>query len=35
MVRGLVAMGLVTESEAVSSAVGRKPIPLKIRGDAG
>src|ERR1700742_1063344 len=35
MVRGLVAIGLVMESEAVSSAVGRKPIPLKIRGDAG
>jgi predicted NBD/HSP70 family sugar kinase len=35
MVRGLVRMGLVTEAEAVSSTVGRKPIPLKIRGEAG
>jgi glucokinase-like ROK family protein len=35
MVRELMAMGLVVESEAVSSSVGRKPIPLKIRGDAG
>ena len=35
IVRGLVARGLVTELEAVSSTVGRRPIPLKVRGDAG
>jgi predicted NBD/HSP70 family sugar kinase len=35
IVRGLVDRGLVTESTPVSSLVGRKPIPLEIRGDAG
>lgn len=35
LVRGLVARGLVTENTPVSSVVGRKPIPLEIRGDAG
>ncbi|MGB7549111.1 MAG: ROK family transcriptional regulator [Terracidiphilus sp.] len=35
IVRSLVARGLVTESTPVSSLVGRKPIPLEIRGDAG
>lgn len=35
IVRGLVERGLVIESTPVSSLVGRKPIPLAIRGDAG
>jgi N-acetylglucosamine repressor len=35
LVRGLVAGGLVTEATPHSSVVGRKPIPLEIRGDAG
>jgi predicted NBD/HSP70 family sugar kinase len=35
IVRGLVERGLVTESTPVSSLVGRKPVPLEIRGDAG
>jgi predicted NBD/HSP70 family sugar kinase len=35
IVRGLVLRGLVAESTPVSSVVGRKPIPLEIRGDAG
>jgi N-acetylglucosamine repressor len=35
LVRGLVAGGLVTEATPHSSLVGRKPIPLEIRGDAG
>lgn len=35
LVRGLVARGLVTETTPVSSLVGRKPIPLEIRRDAG
>jgi N-acetylglucosamine repressor len=35
IVRVLIAKGLVTESEAFSSMVGRKPIPLRIRGEAG
>src|ERR1035441_3762805 len=35
LVRGLVARGLITEAMPVSSSVGRKPIPLEIRGDAG
>jgi predicted NBD/HSP70 family sugar kinase len=35
LVRGLVGRGLVTENTPVSSVVGRKPIPLEIRGDAG
>ena len=35
IVRGLVERGLVTEATPVSSLVGRKPIPLDIRGDAG
>ena len=35
LVRGLVARGLITEATPVSSAVGRKPIPLEICGDAG
>jgi N-acetylglucosamine repressor len=35
IVRSLIGKGLVTESQAVSSFVGRKPIPLGIRDDAG
>lgn len=35
VVRGLVERGLVTETTPVSSMVGRKPIPLEIRRDAG
>src|SRR3954471_18542996 len=35
LVRGLVSRGLVTETTPVSSLVGRKPIPLEIRRDAG
>ncbi len=35
VVRALVSRGLVTETTPVSSLVGRKPIPLEIRGDAG
>ena len=35
LVRGLVDRGLVTEAAPVSSLVGRKPIPLEIRGNAG
>lgn len=35
LVRRLVERGLVTETTPISSVVGRKPIPLEIRGDAG
>lgn len=35
IVRNLIRKKLVTESAALSSLVGRKPIPLEIRGDAG
>lgn len=35
IVRSLIARNLVTENEGVSSLVGRKPIPLEIRADAG
>jgi predicted NBD/HSP70 family sugar kinase len=35
IVRGLIERELVSEAPAVSSLVGRKPIPLEIRGDAG
>jgi predicted NBD/HSP70 family sugar kinase len=35
LVRGLVSRGLVTETTPVSNLVGRKPIPLEIRRDAG
>lgn len=35
IVRSLVARGLVTEAAPASSLVGRKPIPLEIRGDSG
>ncbi|UWZ85829.1 ROK family transcriptional regulator [Occallatibacter riparius] len=35
LVRDLIARGLVTENTPISSFVGRKPIPLEIRGDAG
>ncbi|MGD1063917.1 MAG: ROK family transcriptional regulator [Terracidiphilus sp.] len=35
LVRRLIARGLVAEAAPTSNAVGRKPIPLKIRGDAG
>ena len=35
IVRTLIRKKLVTESSAVSSLVGRKPIPLGVRGDAG
>lgn len=35
IVRSLMGMGLVTEATAVSTAIGRKPIPLEIRGDSG
>jgi len=35
LVRGLMSRGLVTETTPVSSMVGRKPIPLEIRRDAG
>src|SRR3954447_25870215 len=35
LVRGLVSRGLVNETTPVSSLVGRKPIPLEIRPDAG
>jgi predicted NBD/HSP70 family sugar kinase len=34
IVRGLVELGLVTESAPVSTQLGRKPIPLEIRGDS-
>jgi len=35
IVRSLIARKLVTENEGVSSVVGRKPIPLEVRGDSG
>ncbi|MGD0158105.1 MAG: ROK family protein [Terracidiphilus sp.] len=35
IVRSLITRNLVTESEGVSSAVGRKPFPLEVRSDAG
>jgi predicted NBD/HSP70 family sugar kinase len=35
IVRRLMDTGLVTEATAVSSLLGRKPIPLEIRGDCG
>jgi N-acetylglucosamine repressor len=35
IVRNLIAMRLVNEAPAVSSLVGRKPIPLEFRADAG
>jgi hypothetical protein len=35
IVRSLITHNLVTESEGVSSAVGRKPFPLEVRSDAG
>ena len=35
IVRNLIQRGLVNEAPAASSAVGRKPIPLQIRSDAG
>lgn len=35
IVRHLIGLKLVTEAPAVSSMVGRKPIPLEVRGDAG
>ncbi len=35
IVRNLIAHNLVSEAPAVSSLVGRKPIPLEIRADAG
>jgi predicted NBD/HSP70 family sugar kinase len=35
IVRSLIGKGLVTEAEPVSSLVGRKPIPLRVRSDAG
>ena len=35
IVRSLISKGLVTEAEPISSLVGRKPIPLRVRSDAG
>src|ERR1035438_672506 len=35
IVRGLLVKKLVTEAQPVSSLVGRRPIPLRIRDDAG
>src|ERR1035438_6879477 len=35
IVRNLIGLKLVTEAPAVSSLVGRKPIPLEVRADAG
>lgn len=35
IVRNLIHRGLVHEAPAASSSVGRKPIPLEIRSDAG
>jgi predicted NBD/HSP70 family sugar kinase len=35
IVRNLIQRGLVNEAAAASSTVGRKPIPLQIRSDAG
>jgi hypothetical protein len=35
IVRNLIARQLVIEAPAVSSLVGRKPVPLEVRSDAG
>jgi len=35
IVRNLISLRLVSEAPAVSSLVGRKPIPLEVRADAG
>ena len=35
IVRNLIGLKLVNEAPAVSSLVGRKPIPLEVRADAG
>ena len=35
IVRKMMGTGLITESSAGSSVLGRKPVPLEIRGDCG